>query len=313
MHLVFCVDQNLLGPLHVAAASALQFLSVSPSLLNIHIFSSDLTSADINCLGLTLNQANKPYTLSHHTVDPTLFADFPLHRNSYAPYFRLVVADFLDVDRFLYLDADILCKTDLSALFTAHLDGHPIGLVTEAPIDTCTDTDMATLLAPKLEGYYYNSGVMLVDVCRWRKNKITARCLEFISMYRPTYHDQTALNYLLHGHIKSLPLHFNTCTNDRQSWHDLKPPKSGFGRVLHFVDSPKPWSPFGRWIHPMGSMWWSYYKDTVHSRQATCISMSRGLPLSSFLGKRYRRSMKDKLIFKLYSLGLLRQVKGGDS
>jgi UDP-glucose:(galactosyl)LPS alpha-1,2-glucosyltransferase len=310
MHLVFCVDKNLLGPLHVAAGSALACCSDTPNGFNIHIFSSNLATDDINCLRCTLDSLNKPYDLKYYILDPSSFEAFEPLRNSIAPYFRLVVADILDVDRFLYLDADILCKADLSALFSITLEGHPVGLVMEAPLDNCADQDMATLLGPNLVGYYYNSGVMLVDVLQWRKSKLTSRCLELIRIHRPAYHDQTALNYLLRGNIVSLPLVFNTRTNDRQSWPDLKPPHSGMGRVLHFVDFPKPWSPLGRWIHPMGNLWWTHYRTTSHFRQSTCTHSWQNIPLSVILGKSYRRSIKDAIIFKSYSLGLLRRVKG---
>jgi lipopolysaccharide biosynthesis glycosyltransferase len=308
-HIVFSADRRMLGGLHVAALSILRSYA-SDRDVSFHLFSEDLDDTDIDLLKQTLAHAGRDYQLTLESVDGSLFAGFPTLQDSLATYFRLVAPLVLDVDRFLYCDVDTLCQVDLSPLLGLDLSGCPIALTPEAPIHGSPDPDVAMELGEEASGFYYNAGVMVVDAEQWRSEGLTNRCLEYIAERQPNWHDQSALNFVLHGRILKLPSEYNCRTNVRKAWADLLSSKNGYGYLLHFVDFPKPWSPFGCWVHPWGKLWGQYYRATQHYREN--IALNEGNCLRVLIGNRkgYQKIFKDRVLFSLLRTGLVRRVKG---
>lgn len=310
LNLVFCADRRMLAGLHVATHSVLIELASGAGAVTIALFSADLNESDADLLRTTLNTTGRTYSLRLYQIDGKRFEGFPELQASYATYFRLVVPEVLEVERFLYLDADILCRTDLSALNRIDLGGHPIALVPEAPIHQCADPDVARLLGERARGNYYNAGVMLVDAVAWRREDLTRRCLDFIQEQQPRYHDQSALNFVLHGNIHSLPPQYNCRTNARENWPALIHPNSGQGMLLHFVDFPKPWSPLGCWAHPMGRLWWRSYLSTHHSTSSVRLNKIGCLLEFRVATRSYRKSIKDLILFRMFESKIIKSIKG---
>ena len=301
----FCIDRRMLAGLHVAVRSILCNWGASAPLA-FHVFSEDFDDEDHKRLNDSLSSTGKKFELDFHKVDPNLFAGFPQLNSSLATYYRLVLPKILGSGRILYIDADTLCRTDLQPLFEIDLGDCPIGLAAEAPIFSSPDPGVAKLLGDKAAGNYYNAGVMTLDIDSWLAGDYTNRCLEFIAREQPQYHDQSALNYVLHGKIHQLEDTFNCRTNVRRFWPNLKSPGFGDGTLLHFVDFPKPWSRYGRWVHPFGKRWWQELDKTAIRRadvafwEPTFPSPARRIS--------YRKMLKDKLLFKLFNCGC--KVKG---
>jgi lipopolysaccharide biosynthesis glycosyltransferase len=95
----------------------------------------------------------------------------------------------MEVERFLYLDADILCDADVSELQTVDMGNAPAGWVPEAPMAGAADRNVAEQLGNSETEFYFNAGVMLVNVPEWRRQKVTERALEYIARHRPVFHD----------------------------------------------------------------------------------------------------------------------------
>jgi lipopolysaccharide biosynthesis glycosyltransferase len=308
-HLVFSADRRMLGGLHVAALSILQSYA-SDRDVSFHLFSEDLDDADIDLLKQTLDHAGRDYQLTLESVDGSLFSGFPTLQDSLATYFRLVAPLVLDVDRFLYCDVDTLCQVDLSPLLELDLSGCPIALTPEAGIHASPDPRVAVELGESAGGYYYNAGIMCVDAKKWREEGLTKLCLDYIVERQPTYHDQSALNFVLHGRICSLPEVYNSRTKVRSTWSDLLSSDNGHDHLLHFVDFPKPWSPGGRWVHPWGKLWWQYYRNTEHFRNDQAPNDGKCLRVMMNNCQGYQQMLKDRLLFSMLQTGLIRRVKG---
>ncbi|MFC7338101.1 glycosyltransferase family 8 protein [Haloferula chungangensis] len=307
MNLVFCADRRMLAGLHVAAQSILFELHNEVPQVSISVFSADLDDSDEALLRKTLDRTGRDYVLTMYPIDSSRFESFPDLQASHATYFRLIVPDILGVDRFLYIDADTLCRANLQPLYHTDLQGNPIGMAPEAPIERSVDPDVARLLGDRAKGYYYNAGVALIDAALWRREGLTEKCLKFIQDHHPSYHDQSALNYVLHGKIRCLEAKYNCRTNARENWPDLKSPASGRGKLLHFVDFPKPWSKWGKVVHPLGPVWWNALART--EMDASTLG-SVDLSLVWRTREAYRRTFKDTILFRGYCLGAISKVKG---
>jgi lipopolysaccharide biosynthesis glycosyltransferase len=304
MHIVFCCDRKVLAGLHVAAKSVLAHFAGSVDRPVFWVFSDEIDAADLALLRATLDSTGRPFTLHLRSVDIAPLQGFTKLTGSLAAYYRLLVPEQIEADRYLYLDVDTLCRADLSAVVDLELNGHPIALCAECPMTSCADQSVVETLGAAASGEYFNSGVMLVDRNRWREKNVTIRCLDHLSNHRADYWDQSAINCVLHGDIATLPPRFNWYTNVRAHWPALKPPLGGKDRLLHFVDYPKPWSRHGRWLHPFGPNWWNAYRNTAHYRNGPRPDLEVELKSEHWPG--YKKAIKDRLLFGAYSIGCLR-------
>ncbi|MEX0330159.1 MAG: glycosyltransferase family 8 protein [Puniceicoccaceae bacterium] len=313
MDIVFCLDRRMLDGLHVVAYSLLENSCASADDVQFHIFSDDLTEEDLEMLQETLCPLNKGFEVQLYRIDSERFNTFPSLNESLATYYRLLVPHLLDLERFLYLDVDMLCRTNLAPLFEEDLGDCPVGMVPEALVGNCIDSTVRNLLNEVPEDHpYFNAGVLLVDAIKWKEEGLTEKCLTFVSEHQPQFHDQSAMNYILRNRIKPLPEQYNVHTNGRRWWPCLKAPTRGKGCHLHFVDYPKPWDPASRFFHPMGTLWHRYFRKTAlyGTSQAREIRDMRKPQLNKRLFKSYQKSAKDALLFGLYSASIVKRVKG---
>lgn len=130
-------------------------------------------------------------------VNPKLLAGFPVDGHiTPAAYLRLVLAQVLPagLERVLYLDADILVRASLQELWELDLQGRVLGAVVSP--DHASD---CRRLGLELERGYFNSGVLLIDLARYRQARISEQGLAFVHAHpeRIRWHDQDVLNHLL--------------------------------------------------------------------------------------------------------------------
>jgi lipopolysaccharide biosynthesis glycosyltransferase len=311
MNIVFCVDRSVLPGLHVAAYSLLAYISPAVAQTRFFVFSDKLDESDRALLHQTLASLKKPFGLELRRVDAALFAGFPPLNDSCAAYYRLVASQVLDMERFLYVDADTLCEVDVSGLNTLDLGKSPAGLVPEAPLAGAVDRFVAGQLGNSPTEPYFNSGVILVNVAEWRRQRVTERAMDYIAAHHPPFHDQSALNVVLRGSALTLDERFNCITNMRKHWPALKQPYGQIGRLVHFLDYPKPWDFLGEFVHPQYRLWRSALDKTAmkhfRSWQAT---PSRKFPKTRKSRIGYKKALKDRWLFSGYSRGWLKRVKG---
>jgi len=311
IHIVFCSDRSALPGLHVAAYSILASCRSAGHPIHFHIFTDSLTTQDVALLEATLRGANRPFILELQKIQTDVFANFPAMLGSLAIYYRLVVPELLRLDRFIYVDADILCDVDVSGLNTLDLGQAPAGLVPEALLSSAADRFAAGQLGNSPVEPYFNSGVILVNVAEWRRQRVTERAMEYIATHRPLFYDQSALNVVLHGSAMPLDECFNCIANMRKNWPMLKQPYGKIGRLVHFVDYPKPWDFLGEFVHPQYRLWRSVLdKTAMNGFRSWHATPSRKFPKTRKAWDGYKKALKDRILFAGYSRGWLKKVKG---
>ena len=110
-------------------------------------------------------------------------AGFPPLNGSLAAYYRLLAeAQLMEVERFLYLDADILCNVDVSELNRLDMGNSPAGLVPEATLVGATLTvSQRNNWATARLSLTINSGVILVNVAEWRRQMVSEQAMAYIT------------------------------------------------------------------------------------------------------------------------------------
>lgn len=156
---------------------------------------------------------------------------------------RLLIPDVMPADtaRVLYLDADILVLKGLLPLCASDLGDCPVGAVVD-PVDARIKANPATLPAVPRVKSYFNAGILLIDLQRWREKRISEKALEYLKLFPFTpYSDQDALNVACDGHWKALDAHWNHQGHRTTRIADLS--ESQRPAILHFVSRDKPWKP----------------------------------------------------------------------
>lgn len=132
----------------------------------------------------------------------------PTYRGSYAANIRLFLPELLDVsvDRLLYLDADTIVDGRLDELTEISMGDYPAAMA----LDSLVRLHKRWLgFSPKEP--YFNSGVILFQMERWRREKCSEKIVEHVKTVRAHYPspDQDLLNVVCRGRIMTLPPKYN--------------------------------------------------------------------------------------------------------
>lgn len=175
-------------------------------------------------------------------VDLARFGEFStLPHISKITYARLLVPHILpdNVSKTLYLDADLLILDDLGPLWETDLEGAVVGAVLDGLDPQIKAGALHLKDVPRVQ-YYFNAGVLLIDLDRWRKAQISERALEYLSRHpQSPYSDQDALNFVCDGLWKRLDLRWNVQDHVTDRISEMRPERRP--RIIHFVTRDKPW------------------------------------------------------------------------
>ena len=132
----------------------------------------------------------------------------PTYRGSYAANMRLFLDEVLgdEVERVLYLDADTVVDTDLQTLIQTDMQGNTVGMV----LDSLGEAHKLEIGLGEQDAYY-NSGVILFDLQKWREKQYSAQIARHVAQKRKNYPapDQDLLNVVCCRDIFRLDLRYN--------------------------------------------------------------------------------------------------------
>jgi lipopolysaccharide biosynthesis glycosyltransferase len=169
---------------------------------------------------------------------------------------RLFIGEVLpkEIHRILYLDCDTVVLTSLKRLWARKLGFHMLGAVMEPTIYPANKEKIGL----SLEMPYFNSGVLLIDMKRWRTENAQKKLLDFYrSMGGKLFAgDQDTINGVLKGRIQPLSPRYNFFTNYRYFRYEhlirLSPVYKSITKkefcaakrqpvILHFMGDERPW------------------------------------------------------------------------
>lgn len=176
-------------------------------------------------------------------------------------WLRLFLPDLLlDVDRLIYLDADVLVRADLGGLWAEATGGAPVSAVRDYAYPTFATglPHAVTALGASPDTPYFNTGVLLLDLAAWRRDLITERAIEYVRMHGDTirFADQDSLNAVAAGLVHELDPRWNVQLGTgraRTVLEHLRTPDEASGgtsglrgraAVIHFTGF-KPWQAEG--------------------------------------------------------------------
>lgn len=154
---------------------------------------------------------------------------------------RLLIPEAFDasVSRVLYIDADILVLRNLRALWNTDLQGALVGAVID-DVDAHLKVDSDQVKDVPRVASYFNAGVLLVDVDRWRRERVTEKAMRYLHAHPASpFTDQDALNVACDGRWTPLDARWNFQYHRKVAWEFM--PLADRPFVIHFVTRWKPW------------------------------------------------------------------------
>lgn len=216
--IVASIDDAFAEPLLVTLRSAA--VKISPGWrMDVYVIENKLKERSRQIIkagldDLPVNISWLPLDLSHVRDHwPGIESDGDL-----AIYARLYIGELLpdSVDRALYLDADLLIEGNLVDLWEQPFEGHIIQAVPDAYAALLHTPRLAKIKFSGAERFeadqpYFNAGVQLIDLDRWRKEKIASITESLLWQHRSEFfmREQDALNCALVGRWKPLPPTWN--------------------------------------------------------------------------------------------------------
>jgi lipopolysaccharide biosynthesis glycosyltransferase len=190
---------------------------------------------------------------------------------SVAAYAKICISDLIpvDYDSVLYMDIDILPIRSIQPILDFYLI-HPVAgtLFTNGENRKLFGSDDTT---------YFSSGLMLIDLLKWRDGRATKNMLELIRLNpKLTYGEQDILNLYFKDQWQLLPSSFNFMAelqlNPHFNDHSIDP------IIVHLVGSRKPWTNRGHseW-HRVWRQQYSEYSDGRSVRKLEKVLSDSGL------------------------------------
>src|SRR3989344_4530075 len=177
------------------------------------------------------------------SIDKKMFKDsFLDYYFTEVIYYRFLIPELINVDRVIYLDSDVIARKDISAFFNTKIANYYIAAIEDIlPLEQVQRMNAAGLEIKS--GHYYNSGVLLINCDKWRKEKITKSLISCMAKNKKKllWPDQDILNYFLQRKIKPVDPIWNFQLS-RHRKTKVTEKEIDNAAILHFVTDDKPWN-----------------------------------------------------------------------
>lgn len=165
--------------------------------INIFIVDNGITDKNKEKLKLTAEKYNRTLTFVDK-VDLERVANTKIYtgRWNIGTFFRLYLSSILPecIERVIYIDCDMIVRHSLEDIYNLDL-----GNCTVAGVDDCRSDLYRVDIGTKPGSTYINNGFMLIDLKKWREEKVEEEFTKFINERNGdcTYMDQAPLNGVL--------------------------------------------------------------------------------------------------------------------
>lgn len=289
--LVCAADNNYAMPLAVTVRSALANLH---SDRQIALFILDGGISKINKHKITRSIDSTQVDISWIRLDNAIFQNLPLYNHlTISSYYRVLIPEVLPkhFQKAIYLDSDMVVTGDLAELWNIDIGDNYVLAVQDdhqlyMSIADSWKTYQALGISP--DSKYFNSGLLVMNLEKWRTDNIGRKVIEYIKKENLT-NDQDGLNVVLAGKWGELHPQWNQMPKiyNYSSWKESPFTEDVYNKLLHqpyivhYTTTPKPWCAGLRhgckhpkkdlFFHYLDMTDWSGWRDTLPRRMGRKI------------------------------------------
>lgn len=245
---------------HLSVALASLFAHSPAGRLNVYIINTDFDRAAWGQL-LKVNRKFRNNLVDVKTSDASL--DLAASSGEYAKntYRKILIPDLIPHDKVLYLDSDLVVTAPLDDLYAVNVDDAFLAAVANPGFSRHRELGMDS------QSNYFNAGVMVLNLKKWRENSITEKVIQFAQTHpNSVLADQDGINAVINGRWIELPPKYNL-----QTYYFENPGNShslpvavreamAAPAIIHFTGQPKPWHFMSRDRYK--SIYWKYLRKT---------------------------------------------------
>ena len=248
INILYCFDQNYNKQ---AFSSMISFLDKVSKKINIIVIHNQLDLINLipeNILSHKNLEEIKIYKFKEVNY---FFPNLDNNHISEATYYRIFIENYLDkkTETVVYVDADTICIDDPINIFESLLQGlvnSPFTIsarteINKSEIENYTSLYENDPMLPfkrlGLDSLYFNAGVMLIDLSKWRKENLTEKLIHKLNVLKDEIvsWDQDVMNSQINGAYIPLPDSLNCYQTEISKENE----ESTF--IVHYLGSNKPW------------------------------------------------------------------------
>ena len=259
IHVIYASDDGYVRHLATSAKSLLDHLA--DEAVTLHILSNGISPESQRKLSEMVREKGQEiafYELSD--LESILREKAGTSRTGHfhvATMSRLLAGSILpeEIDRVIYLDSDTAVPGNIAELFHYDLQGNVIGMAGEPTIYP----EIKEYLGIGAKEPYFNAGVILFDLAKWREQGMEDKCFAFYRQMgeKISFADQDILNAVCRGQVQPLPQRFNFFSNfawyhygtlkKMAPWYAHFETAEGYQKarkspvVVHFAGDERPW------------------------------------------------------------------------
>jgi lipopolysaccharide biosynthesis glycosyltransferase len=269
IYIVLSSDDNYAQHMGIVALSIIKNTS-RPERLFFFFLDAGISQENCEKLAQLIEQHGSRYEFIR--PDHALYGDIPKKRYGVAALFRLNLGTLLpiEVEKVIYLDCDVIVFDDIEKMWQLDLGENIIGAVTNLghqPVERLNIPD----------GEYFNSGVLLVNLNKWREFHVGEETLTFMTRNsdRLIFPDQDGLNCVLRGRWKQIPLRWNQQPATYSMYKKGQAERSLSAEtyreaihlpgIVHYLGNNKPWDYMT--FHPLKENYWAYLSHSPWSER----------------------------------------------
>lgn len=281
IHLAIAFDEKYLTPFYALLTSI--FYHNKDNRIILHTIATGISDHEKAAINKYVQQLKGE--INYYTVDQNFVSRFVLTSTwTSAVYYRLFFPFLIPdtVNRLLYIDTDTLVINNLQAFGEINLQDFPVA----AAYDNWVKVQ--PLIGIEEEGNYFNSGVLLINVPEWKKQKISEKAFDYLTEFpeKIKFVDQDALNAVLINNWLKIDNRFNLIYSvippdlARRDFEQYLTDKV----ILHFT-LERPWHMLCQ--NRFRYLYHKYLKLSPHSKASPYVDFSIG-KLNTFIKIRLR-------------------------
>jgi lipopolysaccharide biosynthesis glycosyltransferase len=197
INIVFGLDDKFVKFCAASAASILTNHKILKPEDKIHFyFLGDISRKNKQRL-LDLKKI-QDFESSFPKIDSLIFKGLPIGLWSQATYYRLLICDYVNDNKAIYIDCDTILNGDIQKLWDLNINGRLAAAVTHNE-------------GGKGEGYF-NAGIMVFDIEKLKTFNFNAKWRQYLKHISPAslkFPDQDILNEVLKGNVFYMSIEYN--------------------------------------------------------------------------------------------------------
>lgn len=281
--IIFAVDKNYVPYLSVAIQSIVTNSSDFEN-YDIIILYTDLYEFQKRML-ISIGKDTKNVSIRFINMDSyvkeyNLSSLMHINHITLSAYFRLLSSTiFAHYQKIIYLDCDVIINEDIANLYKIDIEDKSIGACLDTVISNNLDSVLIhqglkeylqNVLDIPSEKKYFNSGVLIININKWKKQHIQSYLLQLARINNRFFHDQNVLNSAFYNDCYILPPKWNLQYHVKFKWPNYKMHLSeellylydnisAKPSIIHYTSAEKPWKEL---LHTYTSNWWQYARKS---------------------------------------------------